>query len=147
MDFTIALLKLSIIFLAFSPKRKTVHTSRLSAMPPSLNASTINLRKAEIENNPSLELELAYSEYISACAESLLEKKNLKDTEVSLKKSINSLEEETKSLQEKCRLFQTRINDVKTLSCLNDYTDFVQMNTKDFIGKYSTRAVFNSYLN
>lgn len=119
---------------AFSPKRK-VHTSRLSMMPPSLNASTLNLRKAEMENNPSLELELAYSEYVSSYAELLLEKKNLKDTEVSFTKSINSLQEEVWSLQEKCKLIETRISDIKALSCINDYADIVQINIKHFIGE------------
>jgi hypothetical protein len=117
----------------FSPKRK-LHTSRQSTLPSTLNTSNIYLRKLELENN-NLELELAYSEYISSHAELILEKKIFQDTEIALTSSIKSLYEDTKCLQEKFKLIETRINDVKALSWLNDYVDDVQSRTKDFIGK------------
>ena len=106
----------------------------MSTVPaPNLNATVMNLRKLELENN-NLELELAYSEYVASFAELILEKKILKDTEVSFCNSMKSICEDVKSLQEKRKLIETRIRDVRALSCLNDYIDIVQSNTQNFKG-------------
>ncbi|XP_011495729.1 PREDICTED: uncharacterized protein LOC105360513 [Ceratosolen solmsi marchali] len=135
----------------FSPKKK-LYTSRQSTLPATLNASTIFLRRLELENN-NLELELAYSEYVSSNAELILEKKIFRDTELTLTNSIKSIYEETKYLQEKFKLLETRIKDIKALSWLNDYVDDVQSHTKDFIDKQKkyeikdTLAQLDKFLN
>ncbi|XP_058793402.1 uncharacterized protein LOC131665509 [Phymastichus coffea] len=111
-----------------SPKR-SVHTSRMSMMPSSGNSS-VNLRKIELENN-NLELELIYSEYVSSYAELFLEQKSLKEDEDSFEISLKKAHKETKSLLENKKSIETRINDIKALTCINDYLDSVQSTFND----------------
>ncbi|KAJ8687431.1 hypothetical protein QAD02_023225 [Eretmocerus hayati] len=119
-------LDLNVIHTA-SPKRKPPGTKT----PMSPASSTLNLRKVESENI-TLDLDLAYSEYVASCAQLILEKKILKDAESRSVNLMKKIHEETKSLEDKCNLILKRIGDVKLLSCLDNQVDIMKIDLKEF---------------
>ena len=95
----------------------------------------------ELENN-NLEMELLYSEYVASVGENILENKLLKDTEAMYIKSIKQLHEETKSLQEKFKIIETRMNDIRVFSYANDFADNIIQKNKDFKGNLFATQIF-----
>ncbi|KAL7293383.1 hypothetical protein TKK_0013149 [Trichogramma kaykai] len=127
-----------------SPKRKT-HLSRHSTMPQNTSTNLANLRKMELENN-NLEMELVYSNFAASYIELYLEEKKKKEAEQSSSTLIKNLSKETKSLQEYYYTLTRRMEDIVYLSCLNDYTDLVQQNTKDFKDKIQKWGINDALL-